>query len=243
VLVQTAGNLIAGSTNPDMLDPKTGKWVVDSPGLRAMLGFYKSVFSEGLGESAGQAFNPNAAIAVPTDMSKGKIAIALASNWYIGAWALKFASPWPAAPSETEIAPVPTQNGQAPASASTLAGWAYSVSNASKYPALDWGLIKIMEKSANSISLANYAGFVPPSTVDAASKQFNDFAPPQGELSGYSAFASPIPSNGGYPVYGRAISEATGQIIQNPSTSVSSAINTIKSTMEQALPGQTEVQK
>ena len=36
-LVQGSGNLIVGSTNPTMYDTKTGKWVVNSPGLRATL--------------------------------------------------------------------------------------------------------------------------------------------------------------------------------------------------------------
>jgi multiple sugar transport system substrate-binding protein len=242
-LVQSAGNLIAGSTNPYELDPNTNKWVVDSPGLRATLSFYKSIFSEGLGESAGQAFNPQVAVQVPVLMSKGKVAIVLASNWYIGAWALPFAAPWKQAQSVTAITPVPTENGQSPGSATTLAGWCYSISAASKYPNLDWGLIKIMESSANSISKANGAGFVPPSSVDAASAAFNNFAPPQGALSSYASFASPIPSNAGYPAFGRAIDTATGQIIQNPSTSVSAAIATIQSTVAQALSGQTEVQK
>jgi multiple sugar transport system substrate-binding protein len=242
-LVQSAGNLIAGSTNPNMLDPTSNKWVVDSPGLRATLNFYKSVFSQGLGESAGQAFNPNAAVQVPPLMSKGKVAMVLASNWYIGAWVLPFAAPWPQARNLTAVTPVPTENGQTPGSATTLAGWCYSISAASKYPGLDWGLIKIMESSANSISLANGAGFVPPSSVDAASAAFNNFAPPQGDFRTYASFAAPIPSTAGYPAYGRGIDEATGQIIQNPSTSVSAAIGTIKSTVAQALRGQTEVQK
>jgi hypothetical protein len=79
--------------------------------------------------------------------------------------------------------------------------------------------------------------------VDAASAAFNDFAPPQGDFRTYASFAAPIPSTAGYPAYGRGLDEATGQIIQNPSTSVSAAIATIKSTVGQALPGQTEVQK
>ena len=241
-VVQTLGNLIAGSTNPYMLDPKTNKWVIDSPGLRASLSFYKSIFSNGLGESVGQAFNPSAAIQVPDLMRKGKVAIALASNWYPGEWVYSFGAPWPQAPKATGVTPVPTENGQAPGSATTLAGWAYSAAKTTKYPALAWGLIKIMEQSANSISHANDAGFVPPSTADAASPAFAKFAPPQGVFSTYAAFATPIPSNGGFPVYARGLSEATGQIIQNPSVSIDSAIATINSTVSQQLAGQTEVQ-
>jgi multiple sugar transport system substrate-binding protein len=242
-VVQSMGNLIVGSTNPEMLDPKTNKWVIDSPGLRAALGFYETIFGDGLGESAGQAFNPQAAIQVPTLMKTGKVAIALASNWYPGTWTFSFGVPWPQAPKVTAVAPVPTENGQKPGSATTLAGWCYSVSKASKNPALAWDLIKIMESSSNSISLANEAGFVPPSSSDAASAKFANFAPPQGEFRNYASFATPIPSNGGYAVYGQALDTVTGQIIQNPSTPISSLISTIASTTRLQLAGQTEVQK
>src|SRR2546427_12055159 len=38
-----------GPPAPTPLDSKTNKWVVDSPGLREVFQFYKSVYSEGLG--------------------------------------------------------------------------------------------------------------------------------------------------------------------------------------------------
>jgi multiple sugar transport system substrate-binding protein len=241
-VVQTLANLIFGSKNPVMLDPKTGKWVVDSPGLRASLDFYKSIFSGGLAESVGQAFNPQAAILVPDFMRKHKVAIALGSNWYPGAWVFKFATPWPTAGKEVAVAPIPTQTGQAPGSATSLAGWCFSIAKVSKSPDLAFGLIKIMEESKNSIDHANWAGFVPPSTKDASSPAFAKFAPPQGEFRNYASFATPVPSDPGYPVYARALSQATGTFAQNPSSSVADAIKSITQTVQQQLgKGKTEV--
>jgi len=230
-LVQTSGNLIFGSQTPIMLDQKTKKWVIDSPGLRAMLGFYKSVYGGGLGPPAGDLFGATAAIQPPDLMRKHKLAIVLGSNWYPGQWVFKFADPWPTAQKEVGVAPVPTQTGQAPGSATTIAGWSWGISRVSKNPDLAWALIKIMQESKNMIDHANWAGFLPPSSKAAAAPSFANFAPPQGVFRNYASFATPIPSDPGFPVYGRAINDATGKIVQNPSTSISDALKTIKNDM------------
>jgi multiple sugar transport system substrate-binding protein len=234
-LVQTSGNLIDGSTTPMMLDPKTHKWVVDSPGLRATLNFYKTVYGEGLGPPSGDLFGPTAAIQPPDLMRKHKLAIVLGSNWYPGQWVFKFADPWPTANKEVGVAPVPTQNGQAPGKATTIAGWSWAIARTSKHPDLAWDLIEIMQKSKNMIDHANWAGFVPPVTKVAASPTFAKFAPPQGEFANYATFATPIPSDPGFPVYGRALGDATGKLAQSPSTSVDDAIKIIESDMNNEL--------
>jgi multiple sugar transport system substrate-binding protein len=234
-LVQTSGNLIDGSTTPMMLDPKTKKWVIDSPGLRATLGFFKTVFSNGLGPPSGDLFGSTAAIQPPDLMRKHKLAIVLGSNWYPGQWVFKFADPWPTAQKEVGIAPVPTQNGQAPGNATTLAGWSWGIAKASKNPDLAWGLIKIMQQPKNMINHANWAGFVPPNSKVAASPAFNKFAPPQGLFASYAAFATPIPSDPGFPVYGRALGDATGKLAQAPSTSIDDAIKIIANDMKNEL--------
>jgi multiple sugar transport system substrate-binding protein len=230
-LVQTAGNLIFGSKNPVMLDRKTNKWVIDSPGLRAALGFYKSVYSQHLGPASGDLFGSTAAIKPPDLMRKHKLAIVLGSNWYPGQWVFKFADPWPNARKEVGVAPVPTQNGQAPGSATTLAGWSWGISRVSKNPDLAWALIKVMQEPKNMLDHANWAGFLPPSSKVAASPAFANFAPPQGQFRNYASFALPIPSDPGFPVYGRAINDATGKIVQKPSTSIDDVLKIIKNDM------------
>jgi multiple sugar transport system substrate-binding protein len=227
-LVQTAGNLIFGSKNPVMLDHKTNKWVIDSPGLRAMLGFYKTVYGEGLGPPSGGLFGSTAAIQPPDLMRKHKLAMVLGSNWYPGQWVFKFADPWPTAPKEVGVAPIPTQLGQKPGTATTIAGWSWGIARVSKKPDLAWALIKIMQEQKNMIDHANWAGFLPPSSKAAASATFAKFAPPQGLFRNYASFATPIPSDPGFPVYGRAIDDATGKLAQSPSTSIDQAIKIIK---------------
>jgi multiple sugar transport system substrate-binding protein len=234
-LAQTSGNLIDGSSTPIMLDPKTKKWVIDSPGLRATLGFYKTVFSEGLGPPSGDLFGSTAAIQPPDLLRKHKLAIDLGSNWYPGQWVFKFAAPWPTAKTEVGYAPIPTQTGQAPGKATTLAGWSWGIAKASKNPDLAWKLIEIMQQPKNMINHANWAGFVPPNTKVASSEAFNKFAPPQGLFATYTAFATPIPSDPGFPVYGRALGDATGKIAQSPSTSIDDAIKIIENDMKNEL--------
>jgi multiple sugar transport system substrate-binding protein len=227
-LVQTSGNLLFGSRTPIMLDRKTNKWVIDSPGLRAMLNFYKSVYGGGLGPPSGDLFGATAAIQPPDLMRKHKLAIVLGSNWYPGQWVFKFADPWPTARKEVGVAPIPTQFGQAPKSATTIAGWSWGIARVSKNPDLAWALIEIMQEQKNTIDHANWAGFLPPSSKAAAAPAFANFAPPQGEFRNYATFATPIPSDPGFPVYGRGVNDATGRIAQKPSTSIDDAIKTIK---------------
>lgn len=230
-LVQTAGNLIFGSKTPVMLDPKTHKWVIDSPGMRAMLGFYKSVYGEGLGPPSGDLFGSTAAIQPPDLMRKHKLAIVLGSNWYPGQWVFKFADPWPNARNEVGVAPIPTEFGQKPGAATTIAGWSWAISRVSKNPALAWALIEIMQEQKHMIDHANWAGFLPPSSKAAAAPAFANFAPPQGQFRNYASFAKPIPSDPGYPVYGRAVIDATGKIAQSPSTSIADALKIIRNDM------------
>jgi multiple sugar transport system substrate-binding protein len=161
-------------------------------------------------------------------MRKHKLAMVLGSNWYPGQWVFKFADPWPTARKEVGVAPVPTQSGQAPGSATTIAGWSWGISRVSKNPDLAWALIEIMQQQKNMIDHANWAGFLPPSSKAAGAASFANFAPPQGEFRNYASFATPIPSDPGFPVYGRAINDATGKLAQSPSTSIDDAIKIIK---------------
>src|SRR5262249_20385958 len=117
----------------------------------------------------------------------------------------------------------------------TIAGWSWGIARASKHPDLAWDLIKIMQKPKNMIDHANWAGFVPPNTKVAASPTFAKFAPPQGEFANYATFSKPIPSDPGFPVYGRALGDATGKLAQSPSTSVDDAIKIIVSDMKNEL--------
>ena len=242
-ILQGIANLILGTSNPTMFDAKTGKYVVGGAGLTAALQFYKSVYSGGLGAPTSQLFAPNAVGNPPQLFAKGKLAIALAgANWFPSAWIAK-GSPtyFPTAAHDMGVAPMPTQNGQAPGVVSALGGWAVGISKSTKNPQLAWDLVKLMVNPANQLSTAVEAGFVPPDTSIGASKAFVNSAPFQAQFNSYAKYGAPLPSDPNFPVWARAVNTATGDIVQNPSTSVASALSTVSSIVTQQLgAGKTE---
>lgn len=235
-VLQGSANLVLGSKTPIIFDNKTHKWVADSPGLREVFQFYKSVYSGGLGASTSDLFSPKAVGRPVVLLKDHQLAIAIGSNWFADAWTEENRH-WATAKTEAAAVPLPTSHGQKPGSASTLGGWAVGISQAAKNKALAFGLIKIMERDANQVYIANHAGFVPPSKKVAKSKGYLNYAPPFN-----TAFAAALPNarvvpsnESGYPVWVQGIGQATGQIASNPSTSVGDAVKILRDTLTNQL--------
>jgi multiple sugar transport system substrate-binding protein len=231
-VLQGSANMVYGSSNPVIFDYKTKKWVVDSPGLREVFNFYKTIYSEGLGGSTSDLFSPKAVGRPVVLLKDHQMAIAVGSNWFADAWTEQNRH-WATASQEASAVPIPTSHGQAPGSASTLGGWGVVISKATKHPQLSWGLLKIIESDDNQTFIANRAGFVPPSQNVAKSDGFLNFAPPFNK-----AFADALPNSklvpseqDAYPAYVQGIGQATGQIATNPSTSVDDAIKILHDTV------------
>jgi multiple sugar transport system substrate-binding protein len=231
-VLQGAANLVYGSSTPTIFDYTSKKWVVDSPGLREVLNFYKSVYAEHLGASTSDLFSPKAVGSPVVAMASHKLAIAIGSNWFADAWTEQNRH-WATAAQEASAVPLPTSTGQAPGSASTLGGWAIATSKVTQHPQLSWGLIKIMESADNQTYIANRAGFVPPSQTVAASDGFLNFAPPFNRAFGAALPNSKlVPSEQeGYPAWVQGIGQATGQIATDPTTSVDAAIKILHDTV------------
>jgi multiple sugar transport system substrate-binding protein len=231
-VLQGAANLVYGSSTPTIFDYNKKKWVVDSPGLREVMQFYKDVYSKGLGASTSDLFSPKAVGRPVVLLLQHQLAIAVGSNWFADAWTEQNRH-WATAAQEASAIPLPTSKGQAPGSASTLGGWAIAVSKVTKHPQLSWGLLKIMESDDNQTYIANRAGFVPPNQNVASSLGFLDFAPPFN-----AAFGAALPNSKlvpseqeGYPAWVQGIGQATGQIATDPSTSVDAAIKILHDTV------------
>ncbi len=229
-VLQGSGALIYASSTPTIYDTSTHKFVVDSPGLRQTFQFYKQVYSQGLGAPISQLFNPKA-VAVPVSlMASQKLAIAIGANWYGGAW--EFANrQWTAAKTLAGASALPTSNGQPPGQGGTLGGWDLAVSKSAPNQSLAWDLVNLIEKKNYMVYLANKAGFVPPDPQAAKDPAYINFAPPfNAAFATYLPNDKELPSNGGFAAWARGMEQATGQIAQNPSTSVSAALQTLKST-------------
>lgn len=236
-VLQGIGNLIDGSTNPLMFDTKTGKWVVNSPGLRATLQFYKTLDSENLGAPTSQLFPSDSVGNPPLLFSKGQLAIAIGSNWYTGSFlpAPVGGAPWPQANQDVGVAPIPTEFGQAPGTTTTLGGWAYAVSKACTDKAAAWKFITLAESPANQLLTAIWAGFIPPDSSLDNTPAFVKSSLYQQQFGQYAVNGVPLPNNVNFPVYARALNTVTGNFAINPSTSISSALSTLSSLVSEQL--------
>jgi multiple sugar transport system substrate-binding protein len=234
-VLQGIGNLIDGSTNPEMIDPKTGKWVVNSPGIQATLAFYQEVYADGLGAPTSQLFPSDSVGQPPLLMAQGKLAIAIGSNWYTGDWLPGSGAPWPQAAADVGVAPIPTQNGQAPGSATTIGGWAWAISTACPDKAAAWKFITLGQSPTNQLETAVWSGFVPPDTSVGTQPAFVKSSLYQLQFSQYATNSVPLPNDTNFPVYARALNTVTGDFVQNPKTSISSSLSTLSQLVTEQL--------
>jgi multiple sugar transport system substrate-binding protein len=236
-VLQGIGNMIYGSVSPTMFDAKTKKWVVNSPGLQATLAFYKTMFAQGLGAPISQLFRTDSVGQPPLLMKQGKLAIAVGSNWYPTVWVQSnSAAPWPQGATAVGVAPIPTQNGQAPGAASTIGGWAFGIARSSPNATMAWNFIKLAENPVNQLHTALWSGFVPPDLSVGEQAPFVNYAPPfQAAFNQYSKYGVALPNDTNFTVYARALNTVTGDFAQNPGLSVTAALAKVSSLISQQL--------
>ena len=238
-LLQGINNFIVGSSTPKIQDGS--KWVVDSPGIDDSLAFMKSVYQGGLGASESALFSPNAVTTPLKLFAQGKLAMGVGSNYYTGNWTKFIGAPyWAKAAQTMGVAPIPTQTGGGVTS--TLGGWDYAISAHSGNPSAAFKLINIMEDQQNSIDAANWAGWVTPNKDYWTAPAFTKFASYQSLFAQILPHATLTPSSSDYSIWVQGMGNATGQIVQNPSTSVSSAVKTLSSYVSNQI-GSSSVEK
>lgn len=234
-ILQGAGNLIYGTSTPYIQDPANGKWVISSPGIDATIQFVRTIESKGLNAPTSDLFNTGAI--QPFLFAKNKLAIAIGSNWYGGAWTKQVCAPcWPSASSTLGVAPVPTEFGQAPGAATTIGGWDLAVAASTPHVQYSIDLLNLMENAQNEVLVANYAGFVAPNTTYGSSSTFTNFAPPfNAQSTAVLPDGREIPSSSNFNVWAEGFNDATAQLAQNPSTSVQQALNIFQSYVKNQL--------
>jgi multiple sugar transport system substrate-binding protein len=230
------GNLLAGSTTPTIYDPKTGKWVVDSPGLRQTLQFYKTLADKGLQAPVSELLNPNSVDNLPGLLAKDNTAIAVGANFYGESWVKSTCGPcWAAAPQVLAVTKLPTIDGQGAGYASSLGGWELSIGAQTAHAQLAWDFIQTAQQQVNMIDASNWGGWVPPSTSADNAPLYVNYAPPyQKFFAQLLPSAQEEPTTAPFTIWGTGFNDATGAIIQNPSTTVDQAI----SIMENYITGQ-----
>ncbi len=224
------GNLLAGSTNSTIYDAKTGKWVVDSPGLRETLQFYKTLAQRGLQAPVSELLDPNSVDNLPGLLAKNNTAIAVGANFYAESWVKSTCGPcWLDAPKIMAATKLPTINGQAPGYASSLGGWELSIGAQTANAQLAWDFIQIAQHQDNMINASNWGGWVPPTKSADSDPRFVNYAPPyQAFFASLLPAAQEEPVTAPFTVWGTGFNNATGAIIQHPNTTVDQAINIMK---------------
>lgn len=180
----------------------------------------------------------NGGIGDPTTLFKeGKLGIAIGSNYYGGGWTKLVSSPyWPDATKVIGATPLPTEFGQAPGIATTIGGWDLALAAGTKNAQYAWDLLNLMEDANNSLTVANYAGFVPPSTKFGKDPEFVDFAAPYNAVSvEVLPYGRLIPSSSNFAAWAYGFGEATGDMALHPSTTVSQALSTFQSYVKNQL--------
>jgi multiple sugar transport system substrate-binding protein len=233
-LLQGINNFIVGSSTPT-IQTSSGKMVVDSPGIKAALGFYQKVYADNLGASESALFSPNA-VTDPLSLFKtGKLAIAVGSNYYGGNWTKFINAPsWPQAVATMGVANLPNEAGTG--SASTLAGWDLAISSTTKNAQAAYNFINVAQNPTNLIDAANWAGWVPPVSTDWTLPAYTNFAPPyNADFAKILPSATETPTSANYSVWVQGMGEATGDFVQNPKTTVKQALATLENYVTEQL--------
>lgn len=225
-VMQGITNLLVGSSTPTI--QSGSKFVVDSPGIRASLTFLKEAATEDLTAPVSRLFSPNADVAPQYLFPQGKLAISFGGNFLAPNWKKSISAPyWQDGPQTIGITPLPNEAGTG--YASTLGGWDYAMSADSGNPSAAFKLISLMENDQNSIDAANWAGFVPPNESTWTLPAFADFWPGITQFGTILRHSTLLPSSSNYPIWAQGMGNATGEIVQNPTTSVNAAVNTLSS--------------
>ncbi len=225
-VIQGTANLLVGTRQPAMFDARTKKWVVRSQGLLDTFQFYHTLAAEQLGPPLGDISTPQGMVVFAANwLYHQRYAIAVAANWVPGTWLPGMGGiPWPQGRHIYAATAIPTEYGQAPGIATAIGGWAYAITAASRHKDLAWKLITLMEESANSISMGNESGLIPPAVHDASSKAITDFLQPYNAIyNPWVAVGTTLPAGPAFPKYIEALNDTTGQLIQNPGMSAQQA--------------------
>lgn len=233
-----AALLLAGSDDPTILDPKTNKWVVDSKGIREVLGFYQEAAAKGLLAPASQILDANAINNGAQHMPPHQVGIAFAGNYWPTMWNKVICTPCWADPQNTiGLTAIPTSQGQSQASNASFGGWGVAMYAKTHDPALAWSLIDIMQRKENMVAVDNYGGLVPIVPAYATDPTYVGFAkvPFQQKFASFLPTAVNMPASPEFGAWGFAIAQATETLVLKPQTPIDTVLKTMKAYVSQQL--------
>jgi multiple sugar transport system substrate-binding protein len=146
-------------TDHQLYNSQSAKWVAPSKGMTDSFGFIKTVFSEKLAPRPQQALDKNLTTIITTQLlPKNKLGIALDGSWLSSTWQKTGEAPWPEWQDTMDVAPMPTQNGQAPGRTSMSGGWTLAMGAKSKNPGAAWTFISLALNRQNALKYVTTAG-------------------------------------------------------------------------------------
>ena len=146
-------------TADQLYDATTKKWTPSTPGMLAALDFIKTIYTTGLAPDVQDALDPNFGTTIPDSLiPDGKLAIDLDGSWLPSTWGPGQSKPWPTWSSTVGVAPMPTQNGQAPGSTSMSGGWVLSVGSHAPDKQAAFDFVALAENKANTLNYDITAG-------------------------------------------------------------------------------------
>jgi multiple sugar transport system substrate-binding protein len=229
-------NLILGSSTP-YIQNSAGKYVVGSPGLQQVFGFYKTVAEKHLDAPLSQLVNPNALTFPEGLLAKSQVGIEIAGNYVGDEFATSSVGPGfgnftcspciANAQQKIGVTAIPRMTGGG--AVSTLSGWDLPVYAGAKDPQAVFNLINLIESKQDMLVGDNAAGWPPNDTQYISAPLYDNFAPV------FNAFfarlltnSTIIPATPDADVWATGFNNATEALLQNPNMSVSAAINVLQ---------------
>jgi multiple sugar transport system substrate-binding protein len=235
-VVLGVGNFLQASSDPTVFDSSTNKYVVDSPGLRETFDFIHQLTVNGLNAPVSAVFDPNATGIANGYMKTPGAAIGLASNYWGASWIANNAPEWKASAQIVGMAPLPTSNAQGNGSATLMSGLQQAIYAKAPNPDLAFKLLDFMNQKDSMLKAANDIELVPPVVQYTTDPVYLNFAAPfQAGFAKFLPTAQSWPLRGDFGPWSLGFQQATGALIQNPSTTVDQAINIMKTVTTQQL--------
>ncbi|MFD7390238.1 extracellular solute-binding protein [Streptomyces sp. NPDC059852] len=139
-----------GASDP-LYDKASKKWIAGGKGFRDALAFVETVYKEKLGPDVSDALDPNFGTRVRGELlPEGRLGIDLDGSWLPQDWLEGSGHEWPEWSEKLGLAPMPTQNGQAPGKVSMSGGWTWAIPAKAGNPDLAFEFVKTMQTKANA---------------------------------------------------------------------------------------------
>jgi multiple sugar transport system substrate-binding protein len=148
-------------THDQLYDPATGKWLISGPGLTATFKLLAAM--RPYEESEADWSNPGADATVALSLiPHQQVGIVFDGSWVATAYVPGGLQPWPGFFTAYGEAKIPTQTGQSPGYTNQSGGWALSVPQLARHPALSLAFIEAASSAPRLASFDPSSGNLPP---------------------------------------------------------------------------------